>query len=105
MASFVGCYAIPTAQYDLTIVATNKLPESAYRGMGPPPHNFVLEQLMDIAASSLGIDPAEIRRKNFIPARPSGYFDDVQVKALVQTLIEREVMVTETLRSLAAQEA
>jgi CO/xanthine dehydrogenase Mo-binding subunit len=51
----------------LTIVATNKLPASPYRGMGPPPHNFVLEQMMDIAAHGLGIDPAELRRKNFIP--------------------------------------
>jgi CO/xanthine dehydrogenase Mo-binding subunit len=67
LASFTGCYTIPTAEYDLTIVATNKLPASAYRGMGPPPHNFVLEQMMDIAARGLGIDPTEIRRKNFIP--------------------------------------
>ena len=67
LASFVGCYAIPAAAYDLTIVATNKLPASPYRGMGPPPHNFVLEQMMDIAARGLGIDPAEIRRRNFIP--------------------------------------
>jgi CO/xanthine dehydrogenase Mo-binding subunit len=35
--------------------------------MGPPPHNFVLEQMMDIAARGLGLDPAAIRRKNFIP--------------------------------------
>ena len=68
MASFTGCYAIPAAEYDLTIVATNKLPASPYRGMGPPPHNFVLEQMMDIAARGLGIDPAEIRRRNFIPS-------------------------------------
>ncbi|MDP3767624.1 MAG: molybdopterin-dependent oxidoreductase, partial [Dehalococcoidia bacterium] len=67
LASFTGCYAIPVAQYDLTIVATNKLPASPYRGMGPPPHNFVLEQMMDIAARALEIDPAEIRRRNFIP--------------------------------------
>ena len=40
--------------------------------MGPPPHNFVLEQMMDIAARSLGIDPAEFRRRNFIP-RPFPY--------------------------------
>ncbi|MCI0850288.1 MAG: molybdopterin-dependent oxidoreductase [Chloroflexi bacterium] len=95
MASFVGCYAIPTAQYDLTIVATNKLPESAYRGMGPPPHNFVLEQLMDIAASSLGIDPAEIRRKNFIPADqfpytiPSGQeYDSGEYEATLDKVLE-----------------
>jgi CO/xanthine dehydrogenase Mo-binding subunit len=36
--------------------------------MGPPPHNFVLEQLMDIAARGLGIDCAEFRRRNFIPS-------------------------------------
>jgi len=68
LAAFTGCYAIPTAQYDLTIVATNKLPGSPYRGMGPPPHNWVLEQMMDVAARELGIDPAEIRRRNYIPA-------------------------------------
>ena len=68
VTSFTGCYAIPTAQYDLTIVATNKLPQAPYRGMGPPPHNLVLEQLMDIAAADLGMDPGEIRRLNFIPS-------------------------------------
>ncbi|MEE8385379.1 MAG: xanthine dehydrogenase family protein molybdopterin-binding subunit [Dehalococcoidia bacterium] len=67
LASFTGCYTIPAAAYDLTIVATNKLPASPYRGFGPPPHNFVLEQMMDIAARGLDMDPAEIRRKNFIP--------------------------------------
>ncbi|MBW2270860.1 MAG: xanthine dehydrogenase family protein molybdopterin-binding subunit [Deltaproteobacteria bacterium] len=67
LSCFTGCYAIPVASYDLTLVATNKLPTSAYRGMGPPPHNFVLEQMMDIAARDLGIDPAEIRRRNYIP--------------------------------------
>jgi CO/xanthine dehydrogenase Mo-binding subunit len=66
LAAFTGCYTIPVAQYDLTLVATNKLPASPYRGMGPPPHNWVLEQLMDIAAQGLGIDPGEIRRKNYI---------------------------------------
>ncbi len=68
LASFTGCYAIPCASYDLTIVATNKVPQSPYRGMGPPPHNLALEQMMDIAARGMGIDPAEIRRRNFIPA-------------------------------------
>ena len=95
MASFTGCYAIPTAQYDLTIVATNKLPESAYRGMGPPPHNFVLEQLMDIAAQSLDLDPAEIRRRNFIPADqfpytiPSGQeYDSGDYEATLDKVLE-----------------
>ncbi|MEE8312335.1 MAG: molybdopterin cofactor-binding domain-containing protein, partial [Candidatus Binatia bacterium] len=67
LAAFTGNYAIPVAQYDLTIVATNKLPGSPYRGMGPPPQNWALEQTVDFAARELGIDPAEIRRKNYIP--------------------------------------
>jgi CO/xanthine dehydrogenase Mo-binding subunit len=68
LAAFTGPYTIPVAQYDLTLVATNKLPASPYRGMGPPPHFFVLEQMMDIAARSLDVDPAEFRRRNFIPS-------------------------------------
>ncbi len=67
LAAFVGPYAIPVAEYDLTLVATNKLPQSPYRGMGPPPHNWVLEQMVDLAASELGMDPGDIRRKNYIP--------------------------------------
>jgi CO/xanthine dehydrogenase Mo-binding subunit len=67
LAAFTGPYTIPVAQYDLTLVATNKLPASPYRGMGPPPHFFVLEQMMDIAARALDVDPAEFRRRNFIP--------------------------------------
>lgn len=66
LAAFTGCYAIPVAQYDLTLVATNKLPASPYRGMGPPPHNYVLESLVDTAARDLALDPAEMRRRNFI---------------------------------------
>ncbi len=68
LAAFTGPYAIGAARYDMTLVATNKTPVSPYRGMGPPPHFFVLEQMMDIAARSLSIDPAEFRRINFIPS-------------------------------------
>jgi CO/xanthine dehydrogenase Mo-binding subunit len=95
MASFTGCYAIPVAEYDLTLVATNKLPASPYRGMGPPPHNWVLEHLMDTAAAALGIDPAEIRRRNFIPPDrfpytiPSGNeYDSGQYEAALDRVLE-----------------
>ncbi len=67
LSSFTGCYAIRAAEYDLTLVLSNKLPTGPYRGMGPPPHNWVVEQMVDIAARELGIDPGEIRRRNFIP--------------------------------------
>ncbi|MFN8627009.1 MAG: xanthine dehydrogenase family protein molybdopterin-binding subunit [Candidatus Binatia bacterium] len=66
LACFTGCYAIAAAEYDLTVVATNKLPCGSYRGMGVPPHYFVVEQMLDIAAEKLSIDPADLRRRNFI---------------------------------------
>jgi CO/xanthine dehydrogenase Mo-binding subunit len=68
IVAFTGCYTIPAIHYDLSLVATNKLPQSAYRGMGLTPHNFVLEQMMDIAARDLAMDPTEFRRRNYIPA-------------------------------------
>ena len=95
LASFTGCYAIPVAEYDLTIVATNKLPGSPYRGMGPPPHNLVLEQLMDVAARELELDPAELRRRNFIPPDrfpytiPSGNeYDSGNYEAALDAVLE-----------------
>ncbi len=66
LASFTGCYRIEAAQYDLKLVATNKTPAAPCRGMGPPPHNLVLESMMDMAARHLGLDAAEIRRRNYI---------------------------------------
>jgi len=66
IAAFTGPYRIAAASYDVSIVATNRAPTYPYRGYGPPPHFFVLESLIDMAARKLGMDPAEIRRKNYI---------------------------------------
>ncbi len=95
LAAFTGPYAIRAAQYDLTLVATNKLPASPYRGMGPPPHNFVLEQMMDIAARELEIDPAEMRRRNYIQPEqfpytiPSGNeYDSGEYEAALDKVLE-----------------
>ncbi len=95
LAAFTGCYAIPTAAYDVTITLSNKLPTSAYRGMGPPPHFFVLEQMMDIAARDLNIDVAEIRRRNYIQPDqfpytiPSGNeYDSGEYEAALDKVLE-----------------
>lgn len=61
-----GAYDVPNAEYTILSAVTNKSPEGAYRGYGPPPHYLVMERLMDKAAAALGLDPAEIRRRNFI---------------------------------------
>lgn len=66
LAAFTGPYRIEAARYDTVLVATNRAPSGAYRGYGPPPHFLVLESLMDMTARKLGIDPAELRRRNYI---------------------------------------
>jgi len=66
LAAFTGNYRIEAAQYDTTLVVTNRAPTGPYRGYGPPPHFLVLESLVDMTARRLGMDPAELRRRNYI---------------------------------------
>ncbi len=61
-----GCYVVPTCDIMVTGALTTTAPVSAYRGAGRPEACFVIERLMDTAARALGLDPAEIRRRNFI---------------------------------------
>ncbi|MFA0775692.1 MAG: hypothetical protein THHGLFOP_001214 [Candidatus Fervidibacter sp.] len=62
-----GAYKIPAVRMTKKAVFTNKMCTDAYRGAGRPEATFLLERMMDLAAKELGMDPAEIRRKNFIP--------------------------------------
>ena len=61
-----GVYAIPVAQTALTNVITNTTPIAAYRGAGRPEATFLIERTMDLVADALGMDPGEVRRRNFI---------------------------------------
>jgi len=63
-----GCYVVPACDITVTGALTTTTPVSAYRGAGRPEACFVIERLMDTAARALGMDPAEIRRRNFIQA-------------------------------------
>ena len=63
-----GLYDIPNYSFTCKGVFTNKTPTDAYRGAGRPEATFAIERAMDTLADKLGIDPAEIRRRNFIPA-------------------------------------
>ena len=67
-ASVPGPYRITNVQIDSVAVVTNKSPVSPYRGAGQPEATFARERLLDIAAERLGLDPADIRRRNLIPA-------------------------------------
>jgi carbon-monoxide dehydrogenase large subunit len=62
-----GVYKMPALQTDIIGVFTNKCPTDAIRGAGRPEATHMIELMMDQAAGELGMDPLELRRKNFIP--------------------------------------
>jgi len=62
-----GCYKIPAISFSQEMVFTNKMATDAYRGAGRPEAAYITERTMDMVAVELGLDPAEIRRRNFIP--------------------------------------
>jgi len=61
-----GPYDVPAVRVDLLGVITNKTPVAAYRGTGSPEAAFCIERTLDLIAKDLGLDPAEIRRSNYI---------------------------------------
>src|SRR5262249_21745247 len=65
--TLLGPYVVPHYDSTFTAVFTNKTLVSPYRGAGRQHGVFVMERLLDIAAHELGIDKAEIRRRNLIP--------------------------------------
>src|SRR5207248_3414587 len=62
-----GPYQVQAVDSQVIGVFTNKVPTGAYRGAGRPEATYILERTMDRIAHELGIDPAEVRRRNFIP--------------------------------------
>jgi aerobic carbon-monoxide dehydrogenase large subunit len=65
-----GQYNIPNIYCEVDAVYTNTVPVDAYRGAGRPEATFVVERLVEAAARELGIDPAELRKRNFISQFP-----------------------------------
>ncbi len=69
-----GPYILKAADIVVHPVVTNKVPSGAYRGFGMTQATFVMERMIDMAAAELGLDPADVRRKNFIqPEQVSSY--------------------------------
>ena len=73
-------YNIPAIRATLTEVFTNKTPTDAYRGAGRPEATYFVERAMDMLARELKMDPAELRRKNFI--RPNQFPFTTQMGAM-----------------------
>jgi carbon-monoxide dehydrogenase large subunit len=64
----VGPYDIAHVEAGYRVVVTNKTPIAAYRGAGRPEATAAIERAMDLFAAEIGMDPAEVRRKNLVPA-------------------------------------
>ena len=75
--TLLGPYVVPHYDSTFTAVFTNKPIVTPYRGAGRQHGVFVIERLLDIAARDLGIDRAEIRRRNFIPADAFPYNNEI----------------------------
>ena len=61
-----GTYTTPAIYDETNAVFTHTVPVDAYRGAGRPEATFLLERIVDLAADEVGMDPAELRRRNFI---------------------------------------
>ena len=71
---YAGVYELPKAyDFSCTSVFTNMTPTDAYRGAGRPEATYAIERAMDSLAAEIGIDPLELRRRNFIPTASYPY--------------------------------
>jgi aerobic carbon-monoxide dehydrogenase large subunit len=75
--TLLGPYVVPNYDSTFTAVFTNKPIVTPYRGAGRQHGVFVIERLLDIAAREFGMDRAEIRRRNFIPADAFPYNNEI----------------------------
>jgi 2-furoyl-CoA dehydrogenase large subunit len=90
-----GPYRIPHIRYSGDLVFTCKTNQVPFRGNGQAPHNFMLERTLDLLARDLGIDPVELRLKNYIHhdefpyQTPSGsVYDSGNYEGAMQRLLE-----------------
>jgi carbon-monoxide dehydrogenase large subunit len=95
-----GClptvYDIPHAQVNTRCVFTNTLPIAPYRGAGRPEASYLIERVIDVAADRIGIDPAELRRRNLIKPEKIPYtnafgntYDSGDFTGLFERALER----------------
>ena len=71
--NLLGPYVLPNYELSVTVALTNKVPVTPVRGAGRPQGTFVMERLLDRIARELGLDRAEVRRRNMIAAERMPY--------------------------------
>lgn len=76
-----GPYLVDAYRMDVSVVHTNKVPTIPIRGAGYPEAAFVIERLIDRVARELGLDRAEVRRRNLVPAEKMPYVKPLKVRS------------------------
>ena len=69
----LGAYRLPSLSIEVQVVFTNTTPTSTVRGGGGPEGNFAIERMMDRLAARLGLEPADVRRRNLVPPEAMPY--------------------------------
>lgn len=73
IGSLSGVYRLPAVHAEVSALFTHTVPIGPYRGAGRPEASIMIERIIDVAARDLGMDPAELRRRNLIPADAMPY--------------------------------
>jgi carbon-monoxide dehydrogenase large subunit len=91
-----GCYDVPAVRVDVRCAFTNTMGTAAYRGAGRPEAAYFIERMLDRLAARVGRDPAEVRRRNFVPPTRFPYetavgtsYDSGEYGRALDTLLER----------------
>ncbi len=91
-----GAYRIPKVATSFRTVTTNTTPAAAYRGAGRPEAAYSIERIVDLVARRTGLDPAEVRRRNFVP--PSAFPYETHNEAVVYDSADFPASLDECLR-------
>ncbi|SLN56863.1 xanthine dehydrogenase family protein molybdopterin-binding subunit [Roseisalinus antarcticus] len=81
VTAVTGPYILPAYHMDVDVVHTNKVPVSSVRGAGYPQAAFVMERMLDLVATRLDIDRAELRTRNLIPADAMPYTKKLKARS------------------------
>jgi aerobic carbon-monoxide dehydrogenase large subunit len=80
VTNMIGPYVIPAIEFQVFWCLTNKVPTSSTRGAGRPQGTFVIERMLDLVAHKLGLDRAEVRRRNMIAAEKMPYSIPIKMR-------------------------
>lgn len=81
-------YVVPAYQLDIKVALTNKTPVTPVRGAGQPQGVFAMERLLDRVARELGLDRAEVRRRNLVQAKQMPYTTSLETRGGIKVILD-----------------